>query len=113
MGLHSSRKPRDFRKCRFLQEAVALVLNNDVETAIVSVHEDGFTPDNPRFEAEIDWGYSNMTLSFSSDIEIKAKELPDITKLTRSDAIQMLTDHMPPEEKRMLQALKTYSSSVL
>ena len=76
------------------------ILNNDIETALASALKDGFTPGDSRFAAEIDWGYSNMTLSFSSDIEIKIKELPDITKLTCSDAIQMLTDHMPLEEKK-------------
>lgn len=76
------------------------ILNNDIETALASALKDGFTPGDSRFAAEIDWGYSNMTLSFSSDIEIKIKELPDITKLTCSDAIQMLTDYMPLEEKK-------------
>ncbi len=76
------------------------ILNNDIETALASALKDGFTPGDSRFAAKIDWGYSNMTLSFSSDIEIKIKELPDITKLTCSDAIRMLTDHMPLEEKK-------------
>ena len=74
------------------------VLDFDIETALTSALKDGFSLNDERFSAEIDWGYNNMTLSFSAEAEIKTKEPPDIRDLAHSDAVQMLADHFPPEE---------------
>lgn len=75
------------------------VPGNDLSSAVADACEGGFTIANAEFPAEVDWGYSKMTLSFSNEYEIKSESPLDITLLERGDAVQMLADHMPPEEK--------------
>ena len=40
-----------------------------------------------------------MTLSFDADEDVKTEETPDITLLTRDEAVQMLAEKMPSELK--------------
>ena len=75
------------------------VENHDIESAFESARADGFSSDNNQFPAEIDWGYSKMTLSFSNEYELKTQTKPDIGLLNHDDAVQMIADYMPLEEK--------------
>lgn len=74
------------------------VTDNDIEAALTKANEDGFDADNKDFEAEIDWGYDKMTLSFSTKEKIKdysAFVLPDL-----SDSRDYVKKYMPAIEKR-------------
>lgn len=75
------------------------VEGNDYEAALAAARADGFSPDDGRFSTEIDWGYSRMTLSFSTEVELKMKEKQNIDLLGYASAIRMIADNMPPEEK--------------
>ena len=75
------------------------VPDNNLASAVADACEVGFSVSNEELPAEVDWGYSRMTLSFSNESEIKSESPLDITLLDCSDAIQMIADHMPPEEK--------------
>lgn len=75
------------------------VTGNDLASAVADACGEGFSISDKELSAEVDWGYSRMTLSFSKESEIKSESPLDITLLDRSDAIQMVADHMPPEEK--------------
>lgn len=73
------------------------VQGEDIESALAAARADGFSLYDPQFPAEIDWGYSKMTLSFSADESVKTKEVPDIGLLGRDDAVRMLAEKMPSE----------------
>ena len=73
------------------------VPNGDLEAALQAAREDGFSLFDAQFPAEVDWGYAKMTLSFSADMNVKTKEMPDISLLERSQAVQMLEEKMPSE----------------
>lgn len=75
------------------------VENNDIDAALKKASEDGFSLSDPDFSAEIDWGYTKMTLSFSRDVTVKSAELPDIDHLGTNDAAGMIDEHMPSLEK--------------
>ncbi len=75
------------------------VPDGDLEAALQTAREDGFSLLDAQFPAEIDWGYAKMTLSFSADMNVKTKETPDIRLLERGQAVQMLADKMPSEMK--------------
>ncbi len=80
------------------------VQGSDVETALAAARADGFSLFDEQFTAELDWGYSKMTLSFSADIDVKTKETADISLLSRDEAVQMLSEHMPSEEANWVTA---------
>lgn len=73
------------------------VPNDDIEVALTKANEDGFNADDKEFEAEIDWSYDKMTLSFSTKEKLKgysAFELPDQT-----ESSNYLKLYMPAVEK--------------
>lgn len=74
------------------------VENDDIEAAFDAARSDGFSLYDNQFPAEIDWGYSQMTLSFSADADVKTAEIPDINFLEPTDAAQMFAERMPSEE---------------
>ena len=74
------------------------VENNDLEATLAEARTDGFSLYDAQFPAELDWGYSEMTLSFSADVDVKTSGIPDIDLLERTDAAQMLAEQMPSEE---------------
>lgn len=74
------------------------VTDNNLEPAVIEAGKEGFSISDARFPAEVDWGYSKMTLSFSNESEVKSETPLDINLLNHGDAIQMIAEHMPQEE---------------
>lgn len=73
------------------------VPNDDIEAALTLANADGFNADDKLFEAEIDWSYDKMTLSFSTKEKLKgfsAFELPD-----QAESASYLKLYMPTIEK--------------
>lgn len=71
------------------------VASGDVESALAQAAADGFDEDENDYEAQIDWGYGKMTLSFSNnkscDISgYDGMEMPDL-----QDSIDEAVDHAP------------------
>lgn len=79
------------------------ILNGDVEAALTLANKEGFDASDDNYDAEIDWGYSKQTLSFSNtkkvDTTDKGAVLPSEAK-----ALEMLLDKLPGK-------LKNWSSS--
>ncbi len=71
----------------------------DIETALAEARADGFSLYDERFPAEIDWGYSSMVLSFSSDVDVKPPKKADLVLPDAPAAAEMMAEHMPQEEK--------------
>ncbi|MBQ9007990.1 MAG: hypothetical protein IJ088_01485 [Clostridia bacterium] len=80
------------------------VQGEDIEAAVSDAAADNFTLSDPTFDAEIDWGYSKMTLSFSCDVGITTEEPPDLKTLERNNAMEMVEENMPPREKDWLRS---------
>ena len=75
------------------------VQDDDMEAALAAARDDGFSLYDEQFLAQADWGYSKMTLSFDADEDVKTEETPDLTLLTRDEAVRMLAEKMPSELK--------------
>ena len=74
------------------------VEDDHVEAALEEASRDGFSSSDSPFSAEIDWGYSKMTLSFSCDVGLKTDTIPDLDVLEEAEAVSMIQDHMPSME---------------
>lgn len=86
------------------------VPNDDIEAALNKANEDGFDAENTLFEAEIDWSYDKMTLSFSTKEKLKgydAFELPN-----QAESADYLNLYMPAIEKAAM-AHPTQSGNVI
>lgn len=75
------------------------VPDDNIEKVLSNARSDGFSLYDSYFPAEIDWGYSKMTLNFSADVDIETEEAPDLLNLDSNEAKKMITENMPSEER--------------
>ena len=75
------------------------VQEGDVDSALAVAKADGLSLRKSPYPAEIDWGYSKMTLSFAANAEVKTEKTPDLSLLTADKAVQMALENLPPEVK--------------
>ena len=75
------------------------VPEGDVDAALAAARADGLTLKESPYPAEIDWGYSKMTLSFAANAEVKAEKTPDLSLLLAAKAVQMAVENLPYEVK--------------
>lgn len=70
------------------------ILNGDIDAALTLANQEGFDASDDNYEAEIDWGYSKQTLSFSNTKKEKTKvsgpELP-----SDEEMLSLLLDKLP------------------
>lgn len=64
------RKQEDQGQHRIQYKKRYPIINGDVQTALQTAFNDGFDA-NSIFEAEVDWGYTNQTLSFQVQEKVK------------------------------------------
>ena len=75
------------------------VRDSDVDAALAVASADGLTLRESPYPAEIDWGYSKMTLSFAANAEAKTEKVPDLSLLTPDQAVQMAVQYLPSAVK--------------
>ena len=75
------------------------VRDADVDAALAAAGADGLTLRDCPYPAEIDWGYSKMTLSFSANAEVKTEKTPDLSLLSADKAVRMALENLPSEVK--------------
>lgn len=75
------------------------VHDSDVDSALSVARADGLSLHKSPYPAEIDWGYSKMTLSFASNAEVKTEKSPDLSLLSPSEAVRMAVQNLPSELK--------------
>ena len=75
------------------------VQDSDVDAALTVARADGLTLRECPYPAEIDWGYSKMTLSFAANAEVKTEKVPDLSLLTPAQAVQMAVQNLPSAVK--------------
>lgn len=70
------------------------VINGDIDAALTLANQEGFDASDDNYEAEIDWGYSKQTLSFSNTKKVSADtagtQLP-----SEEEALLLLLDKLP------------------
>ncbi|MBB6734554.1 hypothetical protein [Cohnella zeiphila] len=71
------------------------IVNGNLQAALDEAAADGFDADEEDYEAQVDWGYSTQTLSFSNDKDEEKSgydgmELPDA-----DDSRDMAVDRLP------------------
>lgn len=71
------------------------VLNGDVTGALNIANSEGFDITDTNYEAQVDWGYNNMTLSLSCEKEESNNGYAELELPSKSEAISILKDHMP------------------
>ncbi|WMT43081.1 hypothetical protein RE628_12900 [Paenibacillus sp. D2_2] len=69
------------------------VVNGDINAALNQANLDGFSAADTNYDAEVDWGYSKQTLSFSNDKEESTSK--GLTLPTESEALNMLVSKIP------------------
>ena len=75
------------------------VRDADVDAALAAAGADGLTLRDCPYPAEIDWGYSKMTLSFAANAEVKTEQTPELRELTPEKAVRMAVQNLPAEMK--------------
>ena len=67
----------------------------DVDAALAAARADGLSLKKSPYPAEIDWGYSKMTLSFAANVEVKTEQVPELSQLTPDQAVRMAVQNLP------------------
>lgn len=71
------------------------VTNGDINAALILAAADGFDAGEDDYEAQVDWGYSKQTLSFSNKKDIEKSGYSGMDLLSKSDSIKELRDRAP------------------
>lgn len=75
------------------------VPDDDIVAAMQHAESEGFDLSGEAWEPEIEWNYSGMTLSLSTERTGDAEGCDGIEDLKYADAVEMLKQNMPQEEK--------------
>lgn len=87
------RKKEDKKDYELTYKKRFTVVNGDIDAALTEANAAGFDASDDNYDAEIDWGYSKQTLSFSNDKKTPASiglSLP-----SESAALSILVDKIP------------------
>ena len=75
------------------------IQDKDLLSAIFLSQNEGFNLLDGSWEPEIDWGYTGMTLSLSSETSIPADTEETIADLHPEEGFSMMAENMPVEEQ--------------
>ena len=75
------------------------VRDGDVDSALAVAKADGLSLKKSPYPAEIDWGYSKMTLSFAANVDVKTEKTPALRMLSPANAVHMALENLPSELK--------------
>lgn len=78
------------------------IQNGNIEEALTLANQEGFDATDTNYSAEIDWGYSKMTLSLSCKKEKSNTDYDDLELPKKNAAIDMMKDKMPGKEEDWL-----------
>ncbi|GGA47260.1 hypothetical protein [Paenibacillus physcomitrellae] len=87
------RKKEDKKKYELTYKKRFSITNGDIDAALTAANKAGFDSSDDNYEAEIDWGYSKQTLSFSNDKEESASK--GLSVPSESKALDILVDNIP------------------
>ena len=75
------------------------VPGGDLAAAAALAEKDGFDLADKRWEKQIEWGFSGMTLSLSNDAELPAGTLKTVAELDPAEAFAAMKGSMPEMEQ--------------
>ena len=75
------------------------VSGTDVDEAVRRAREEGFDLFGESWEAQVEWGFSSMTLSISLKENVDSGGRESIAYLTPNEGRYMLEQHIPVEER--------------
>ena len=75
------------------------VQDGDVDSALAVARANGLSLHESPYPAEIDWGYSKMTLSFAANAEVKTEKAPELKQLSPDKAVRMAVQNLPSAVK--------------
>lgn len=71
------------------------ITNGDIDAALAQAALDGFDAGENDYEAQVDWGYTKQTLSFSNKKIVEKSGYDGMELPTKSDSRSMLIDNAP------------------
>lgn len=87
------RKKEDKKKYELTYKKRYAVVNGDINAALTQANLDGFSSADTNYKAEVDWGYSKQTLSFSNDKEESASK--GLNLPNEAEALNLLISKIP------------------
>ena len=69
-----------------------------IRAALAQAEADGFTFSDTAYSAEIEWGYSKMTLSAGMETSGTYKDYRSLSRFSTADAVDFFKSTMPDEE---------------
>ena len=75
------------------------ISGTDVDEAVRRAEEEGFDLSGESWKAQVEWGFSSMTLSISLKADVDSGGLESIADLDLDEGRAMLAQHMPVEER--------------
>ncbi|WDZ55314.1 hypothetical protein [Paenibacillus polymyxa] len=87
------RKKEDKKNYELTYKKRYTVTNGDIDAALTQANKEGFSAADDNYEAEVDWGYSKQTLSFSNDKKTNASK--GLTLPSPDQALKQLLDNLP------------------
>jgi hypothetical protein len=70
-----------------------------IRAALAQAEADGFVFSDTAYSAQIDWGFSKMTLSAEKEVSGKYKDYRSLSQYSTADAIKFFEKTMPDEER--------------
>lgn len=71
------------------------IANGNIDAALATAALDGFDSTEVDYEAQVDWGYSKQTLSFSNSKMCSRSGYTGMDLMDKPDSIDELTSHSP------------------
>lgn len=78
------------------------IADGDIDAALTLANTEGFDITDTNYEAQIDWGYSNMTLSLTRNKEVSNDGYDDLELPGKKKMIAILQEEMPGKENDWL-----------
>lgn len=87
------------------------IQDGDIEGALSKANDEGFDISDTNYNAQVDWGYSKMTLSLSNNKTVSNKGYDSLELPGRKDAIKILKNSMPGKEENW--KIKNWGSDLI
>ncbi|MDN4081150.1 hypothetical protein QYF52_24770 [Paenibacillus polymyxa] len=87
------RKKEDKKNYELTYKKRYTITNGNIDAALTQANKEGFSASDDNYEAEVDWGYSKQTLSFSNDKKTNASKGLALPSLDQ--ALKQLQDNLP------------------
>jgi hypothetical protein len=71
------------------------ITNGDINAALTQAAAEGFDADENDYEAQVDWGYTKQTLSFSNTKMVSHSGYTDMDLMNKTDSVSELVSHAP------------------